>query len=402
MKKKLYICGASIVVLLVVLVGALYFYLPDVKESVTLEVGSEKPGVEAFLSKEFNDKYNLVKVEKGLAGADMQTVGDYAITVKVIFLRYETVLHVVDTIAPEVEVTNVSHFVQSEEPDISIFIEKISDLTETTVAYRQKPDFTTVGTQEVHIDVTDMGGNVTTVTAELIVWDDTVSPVIEGAEDIYVTVGSSVSYKKGVTVSDDIDTDVDLDICADGVSLNEAGEYPVVYTATDDAGNQTIVEITVYVIEEKLPTEDEVNAAADKILAQIIDDSMSEYDKAKAIYRWVHDRIAYVDNTPKNGYVDGAYRGLVKRQGDCYTYAMTAKCLLTRAGIKNIDIVKIPAKTNHYWNLIDIGEGWYHFDATRRADKSEFFYVDDASLMEYSNSHNGTHNYDPTLYPDIQ
>ncbi len=81
---------------------------------------------------------------------------------------------------------------------------------------------------------------------------------------------------------------------------------------------------------------------------------------------------------------------------------MTAKCLLTRAGIKNMDIEKIPTPTTmHYWNLIDIGEGWHHFDTCRRVDGSTFFYKTDAELMAYSNSHDGTHNYDRSRYPDI-
>lgn len=391
-------------ILLTVAFGVFVFSLPKAKEAITLEVGSEKPSAVDFLETDYDDKYNLVKIESGMGAVDMLTLGDYPIHMKVFFFEYETMLHVVDTVAPEVTVITEEyvHFARDEKPDISVFIESISDLTETAVTYVTEPDFTEVGTQDVYIDVTDEAGNVTTVIVNLIVWDDTVPPVIEGTKDLYVTVGGSVSYKKGVSVSDDIDTDVDLDIKAEGVKLSEVGEYPVVYTATDDAGNQTTVEIIVHVLAEELPTEDKVNAAADKLLGQIINDSMTEHEKAYAIFRWVHDKIAYVDKTPKNGYVDGAYRGLVKKQGDCYTYAMTAKCLLTRAGIKNMDIEKIPSKTRHYWNLIDLGDGWYHFDATRRRDKSEFFYVDNETLMAYSNSHSGTHNYDVTAYPTIQ
>ena len=70
------------------------------------------------------------------------------------------------------------------------------------------------------------------------------------------------------------------------------------------------------------------------------------------------------------------------RQGDCYVFACTAKVLLTRAGITNMDIEKIPAKTRHYWNLVDIGDGWYHFDTTPRKDGTIFFMWDDAKLME--------------------
>ena len=83
-------------------------------------------------------------------------------------------------------------------------------------------------------------------------------------------------------------------------------------------------------------------------------------------------------------------------------YACVSKVLLDRAGIKNMDIEKIPAKSRHYWNLVDIGEGWYHFDTTPRVDHPTIFYWDDATLMEYSENHKLSHNYDHDLYPKVQ
>jgi hypothetical protein len=67
-----------------------------------------------------------------------------------------------------------------------------------------------------------------------------------------------------------------------------------------------------------------------------------------------------------------------------------------------MDIERIPeGDSMHYWNLIDIGDGWYHFDTTRRADGTTFFYWTDAQIKEYSDAHNGTHNYDRSKYPTI-
>ena len=80
---------------------------------------------------------------------------------------------------------------------------------------------------------------------------------------------------------------------------------------------------------------------------------------------------------------------------------MATKCLLTRAGITNMIISKIPGRTLHWWNLVDIGEGWHHLDTTPRKDGSRFFYLTDAELMAYSDTHNGTHHYDREQYPKI-
>ena len=68
---------------------------------------------------------------------------------------------------------------------------------------------------------------------------DTESPIFEGLCDKEVYVGETVSYKKGVSVSDNVDEEVSMEIDASAVNLDVPGEYPVVYSATDLAGNNT-------------------------------------------------------------------------------------------------------------------------------------------------------------------
>ena len=145
-----------------------------------------------------------------------------------------------------------------------------------------------------------------------------------------------------------------------------------------------------------------MNRKADEILSQITTEDMSQREVAKAIFDWVHSNVGWADGTPKTDWIQGAYRGLFNRRGDCYVYASTSKCLLTRAGIENMDIGFSNPNRTHYWNLIDLGEGWYHFDATRRTDGRSFFYYSDADIRAYSNAHNGSHAYDPSQYPEIQ
>lgn len=66
-----------------------------------------------------------------------------------------------------------------------------------------------------------------------------------------------------------------------------------------------------------------------------------------------------------------------------------------------MDIAKIPAKTLHYWNLVDLGEGWFHFDTTPRTDHPTIFMWTDAQMMDYSVRHNNSHNYDHDSYPAV-
>ena len=68
---------------------------------------------------------------------------------------------------------------------------------------------------------------------------------------------------------------------------------------------------------------------------------MSQREKARAIYDWTRAHIKYVNDYENNtDWVRAAYDGIKNAKGDCYAFFGTAKALLTRAGIDNLDIVK--------------------------------------------------------------
>lgn len=402
-RRRNLIIKVVLMLLAVLLLAAfcIYFFVcPKVKRELTREAGSSLPGVADFVNRNPQDAVLLSGLDESV---DMNTVADYTVVIEMSGKSYTCTLHVVDTVKPVVTTKNVKVFTTGTVEPESL-IENIEDATATTVAFTQTPDFSVPGTQEVTLRVTDEGGNVTEVTAGVEVVEDTEPPVIEGVKELTIPAGSSVSYKRDVTVTDNLDENVTLEVDTAGVDLNTIGNYPITYRATDAAGNVTEVSTVLHVKKASVETatEEYVNAAADKLLAEITTSDMSQKEVAKAIFWWVHENIAYVDGTPKTDWIQGAYRGLIEKRGDCYTYAMTSKCLLTQAGITNMDIEKIPAATRHYWNLIDIGEGWYHFDATRRKDGKYFFYTSDEDLMAYSKAHKDSHNYDPTKYPKIQ
>lgn len=210
---------------------------------------------------------------------------------------------------------------------------------------------------------------------------DTQAPVISGARDREVEAGGTISYRDGVTVTDNVDVSVKLQVDASAVDLNRQGLYPVVYSAADSSGNRSEVTVLVSVHEVELPagsgqpqppvqppipeniTQEMVDELADKILAGIVTEEMSLRDKAYAVYRYVYDNIKYVGSSDKSDWLRGAYVGFTYGRGDCYNYFACSKALLTRLGIPNIDLERIPSKSRHYWQLVDVGEGWHHFDA---------------------------------------
>ncbi|MFI3213047.1 MAG: transglutaminase domain-containing protein [Eubacteriales bacterium] len=402
-------------VFIMVVIGIVYYKLPFwcVKESVTIEAGTEIPAISVFLEWEEKNASIISGINENI---DTNHVQDVNVVLNLYYQNRATILHIQDTITPEMKTKDMS--IMFGDPfEVEDFVENISDNTDCVVNFLEEPKIEGGGMYTITIIAEDEGGNICQEDAMLEVIEDTTPPVIEGVKEITMTVGENVSYKKDIVVTDDYDEKVALEIDNSQVDTDVSGEYAVIYSATDSAGNKTEISTSLYVREVNVNpvassdtpmTAEAVNAEADKILASITNSSMSQYEVIKAIYDWCHTKIAYVDGAPKDDWVAGAYYGLIKRAGDCYTYAMTAKCLLTRAGITNMDIVRIPVGNGmHFWNLVDIGEGWHHFDTCRRADGAMFFYLTEAELMAYSNQHtgtdypDGTHHYDRSLYPEI-
>ena len=146
---------------------------------------------------------------------------------------------------------------------------------------------------------------------------------------------------------------------------------------------------------------EDVYALAQKVVDQITNDSMTDMEKAFAIYRWTKTNIGYTGTSNKDSWTIGAYQAFTKKSGDCFNYYAAAKAMLDVCGIQNVDIVKSDTSHSaHYWSLINLGDGWYHFDATPRKGGGNFFMLTDAELAAYSTKHKNSHIFDSSLYPE--
>lgn len=327
--------------------------------------------------------------------------GVYKVGIKSKPYTYECTLDVEDTVSPELTVKNLTK-TKEEFPTAMDFVESVSDLSnEVKVYYGTAIDTNTLGEIPVIIVAEDSSGNKTEANAVLNLVEeyDITPPVISGQLDKIAYAGKSCSFKSGIIITDNVDTDIELQVDSSKVNLDVPGEYPIIYTCADSMGNMDLKEGVITVIKQ-LYSEEEVFAMADDVLAEIITDDMSDYDKAHAIYIWVKGNIGYSESEDRDDWLRGAYDGLKNRHGDCYNYFAVSKALLTRAGIKCEDIEIIPTATrHHYWNVIDCGEGWRHFDATPRTEKDfKGFYLTDEELMAFSDVHYHSHNYDRNIY----
>ena len=206
---------------------------------------------------------------------------------------------------------------------------------------------------------------------------DKTAPVISGTKDLEVYAGGTVSYKSGVTVTDDLDPKPTLTIDNSQVDMSTPGVYNVTYTATDAAGNTTTVtvKLTVKVKPANFVEPDVIYARVDALLAQFIRDDMTDREKAEAIYVWTRrgghigpGHFNYSGSTSRHDdYLQAAYEFLQLKKGDCFYFYSIQKLMLERLGIPTIDCKKVPnfeGDSNHYWLLVSVdgGETYYHYD----------------------------------------
>ncbi len=389
---------AAIAVITIIILTFTVFYNPLINE-LTVEAGSEVRA-EEFAK---NQKEGQIIEFSSDMTQEVTTdhIGEYSVAVDVNGKTYESKLIVEDTVAPDGTAKSVNLNMGGEIAPEDL-VENISDATDVVCSYREDPDYTEEGIVRPVIVLTDEAENTTEVTASVTVIFDDEAPVIDGVAHINATIGVPVAYRSNITVTDNCDEDVTVEVDTSLVNEEEEGTYTVVYTATDRAGNTSSEETTItFAAKSANYVEEEVVLAeAQEVLDGIITDEMTLKQKAKAIYDWVRSNVAYVSSSEKDSWTYAAHQGFTVGSGDCYVFFATSKALLTQAGIPNIDVEKSNVtRSHHYWSLVNVGDGWYHFASTPRQSGSTFFLATDAEMIGYFESH-GTYNpFDTSLYP---
>lgn len=235
---------------------------------------------------------------------------------------------------------------------------------------------------------------------------DTIAPTIVKINDILIKVGDSISYKKAVEISDNSSNKLQLNIDNSAVDAETPGEYTVIYTVTDAGGNSASVEAKLTVVEAESHTEEDVRDLALKVIDKVVDEAASDYDNALALFKWVRNNVRYqFDAGDRSSVWAGAYEGLNDNKGDCFAYYATYSVLLTYAGIPNECVARVSDSSHHWWNLVNVGDGWYHCDTSprRTGDGYYCFMQTDAQVAAYTKAYPEKPDYytfDGSLLPE--
>lgn len=234
---------------------------------------------------------------------------------------------------------------------------------------------------------------------------DTEAPIILGVKDLTVPLGGTVSYREGITLTDNEDSNPVLSVDSSQVDLTREGTYTVTYTATDVSGNTATASAAVTVTAPESTEADTISMAAQEVLDAILTDGMTVREQCRAIYDWARANITYGGHSDRTDWRQTGYDMLINRKGDCYGYFAATKLLFEELGIDNIDVQKVKRSADdseHYWSLVspDGGTTWYHFDATPRVGQTEdLCLVTDTFLASFDTYHDDCHNRDKSLYP---
>jgi len=398
-RKKMILLIASVTLLVAaVIICAVIFAPKPVQESVFVEAGSQQIPLE-----QFPKDGKQVELLTDISSIDLNQPGVHQLEFLYKKKIYSSSLQIMDTTAPAG--TSVAHTIYNDETlTPSDFVTDIRDVTEVEISFKKTPDFTAVGEQTVTVLLTDTSGNVGRVKAKLTVVADTTFPTFSPMEDLTVNIGQTVSYRKGITATDDRDGELTFQIDSSSVNLEEEGTYTITYTATDSSGNTTTVERRINVSASLVINQELVEEKAKEILGKILKEDMTDHDKIYTIFYYVRRNVAY-SSAPNKDIYSAAYHAMVKRRGDCYNYFAMAKVLLDQCGIENLPVERYKGKSSHYWLLVNIGTGWYHYDPSPQSLEDPFrcFMKTDAQVKAYSRSRtdgkNDYYKFDETKYP---
>lgn len=388
-----------ITVFIVVIAALLLVVRKPYNEILVVEAG-EKLFSPSYFFKNLDDGAEYVTPEKEI---ELNHVGIKHVKVRLNGLTYNVAFDVIDTVSPRVIPKDVLEIWSGDICEPKDFVTSIEDATDVKIGFVKSPDVFTEGTSKVELFAIDEGGNRVTFTSTLTVKKDNESPVITGAKDRIVQIDSTIRYRENITVTDNREG-VIMEIDSSQVDISKEGVYPVLYKAYDVSGNTTEVTVNYIVVKKTSSHENEevIKAHFQSIYNSFVTDGMSKIEIARAIYDYVKSNVSYIPESDKTDWMQNAYIGITTGKGDCYTYYSICKMFFELAGIDNLCVERINHETPHYWNLINCGDGWYHFDTCPRSVESltEIFMYTDSQLKDYSTHKNpGYYTFDESKYP---
>ena len=111
--------------------------------------------------------------------------------------------------------------------------------------------------------------------------------------------------------------------------------------------------------------------AASALLAELVTEEMSPYQRERAVYGWLTANVAYdqrhydpISGAPRESYTP--YNPLTEGQGVCLGFASAFQLLMDMCGVECITVVGAAygSRDDHAWNMVRLDGEWYCADPT--------------------------------------
>lgn len=323
-------------------------------KQMTFGVGSTAPDWKTYISI-FDKEDGVIAVTDAMvddSAVDMDTVGTFDIVYTVTDSANNEVTHSItisvieaaDTTPPVLTVVNTLPVVfdQAAEGTVDLLAyitaeDDVDGAITITSAMINDDDFSlqVAGTYDVVYTVVDSSNNSSTETITFTV-NDKQGPVVSGARDLMLIVGATWNPFAGVTVVDNVDGAMTLSLAnVTGLEaflnlsavVTTVGDFPVVYTVADAAGNENEKAITVKVVEATLAADAAVDLLAFEVEVQ--NDSAGE---ASGVYN-VDGTLTVTYNGVKGWYASSSklkLYGMPLVEGNVYKLLIEAKAQSAR------------------------------------------------------------------------
>ena len=147
-------------------------------------------------------------------------------------------------------------------------------------------------------------------------------------------------------------------------------------------------------------SDEQLDKEVDRVLKEILTDGMTLEQQAYAIFDYCYSNITSWGTSDKTDWKSEAYRGLTEGVGDCFTFYSTSYALLQKIDCQVLSVERLNGKTQHFWCLVDLGSGWYHFDTCNVGPQHlRCFMKTSEELVQYSVQY---WRFDTTLYPPVE
>lgn len=180
----------------------------------------------------------------------------------------------------------------------------------------------------------------------------------------------------------------------DPYSYENIMQWNANFTYTSEQATVNFFITYLITLEQEHFVEQEVN----RLAQELTHDKMSDLEKARVIHDYVVRQAEYSSETSTSQY--SPYTILIERKGVCQAYAFLIYRLLQEVNIEVLYVKGQAGGSLHSWNLVKLGNEWYHLDATwndsivdgGRDIEHPYFLVTDQQM-------NLTHSWKQSAYP---